>query len=109
MRSLRINWRPLLVLGLLLGLMLYFHTFLITNIFEPITLLFWVLWRIVMSVHQSVYWAVLILAGSILLVCSIPFKRKPASPAYGDDYSPVDRVEHWSTLLKIASFGTDKT
>jgi len=109
MKYLQNNWRPLLVPGLVLGLVIYFHTFLISYIFEPIALLFWALWRIIASVHQNYYWMILILISSILLIRFIPFTRNTSGSAYPDERSSPNRVEDWLRLMKNSSDGTDET
>ncbi len=109
MRLLQRNWRSFLVLSLFLGLAIYFRAFLIANIFEPIAVLFWLLWRIIASVHQNVYWTALILACLILMLRFIPFRGKPPVLEHSDDYSLSNRVEHWLVMMKIVSLGMDET
>ncbi|HLO15543.1 MAG TPA: hypothetical protein VK206_11985 [Anaerolineales bacterium] len=103
------NWRPLLVLSLFLGLAIYFQAFLMTNIFEPIAVLFWALWRIIASVHQNYFWMILILISSMLLIRFIPFTRNTSGSAYPDERSSPNRVEDWLRLMKNASDGTEET
>lgn len=107
MSHLRHNWRPFLVLSLFLGLAIYFRAFLIANIFEPIAVLFWLLWRIIASVHQNVYWIALILACLILILRFFPFTKKPIQEQ-SDDYNLSNRVEHWLIMMKIVSLGMDE-
>lgn len=109
MKHLQNNWRPFIVLSLFLGSAIIFRTFLITNIFEPIAMLFWAGWRIVSSVHQNIYWIILILICSIPVMRLIPFKRNTSGSAYRDDYSPIERVEDWQTLMKNAPLGMAET
>jgi hypothetical protein len=109
MQRLRANWRPLVVLSLFLGLAIYFHSFLITNVFEPVAVLFWAVWRIIASVHQNIYWTTLVLLCSLLLIRFLPFRRNSAGPAYPPEHSSPNRVEDWLRLMKNASPGTDET
>lgn len=109
MKHLQNNWRPFIVLSLFLGSAIIFRTFLITNIFEPIAMLFWAAWRIVSSVHQNIYWIILILICSIPVMRLIPFRRNTSGSAYRDDYSPIERVEDWQTLMKNAPLGMAET
>ena len=66
-------------------------------------MLFWAAWRLISSVHQNVYWMILILICSIPVIRLIPFRRNTSSSAYRDEYSPPNRVQDWLTLMKNAS------
>lgn len=109
MKHLQNNWRPFLILSLFLGSAIIFHTFLMTNIFEPIAMLVWAAWRIVSSVHQNIYWIILTLICSIPVIRLIPFRRNTSGSAYRDDYSPIERVEDWLRLMKNAPLGMAET
>lgn len=109
MKYLQRNWRSFLVLSLFLGLAISFRTFLLTNIFEPIAILLWAAWRIVISVDQNTYWIILILISSFLMIRITPFRRKKPGTVYGEDRNPVNRVEDWLRLMKNASLGMDQT
>lgn len=109
MQLLRTNWRPVVVLSLFVGLAIYFHSFLITNIFEPIAVLFWAVWRIIASVHQNTYWTILVLLCFILLIRVLPFRRNSSDPAYHPEHSSPNRVEEWLRLMKNAVSGNDET
>lgn len=103
------NWRLLLGPGLFLGLLIYFRSFLITNIFEPIAILFWALWRIITSVDQNYYWTILILISAMLLIRFLPLKRNTSRLAYRAEQRLPNRVEDWLRLMKNACDGTDET
>lgn len=109
MKYLQNNRCLVLVLGLFLGFAIIFRTFLIANIFEPITVLVWAAWRSVSSVHQNIYWIILVLICSIPVIRLIPFRRNTSVSAYRDGYSPINRVEDWLTLMKNASLGMAET
>lgn len=109
MKHLRNNWRAFILLSLFLGLALFFRTFLIMNVFEPIAVLFWAAWRIVSSVHQNIYWTILIVICLILMIRVIPFRKNASGPAYGDEHPLPNRVEDWLRLMKNASLGMDET
>jgi len=91
------------------GLAINFRTYLVTNVFEPIAILLWASWRIVISVDQNIYWMILILFSSILMIRIAPFRRKTPGKVYSEDRSPVNRVEDWLRLMKNASLGMDQT
>ncbi len=63
----RIAWL-LVVVGVGLFLAVLFRGFLFTNFVRPIALLLWLLWRFLLSVHQALYWGLLILAAVCLAV-----------------------------------------
>ncbi len=58
----RIAWL-LVAMGVGLFLAVLFRGFIFANFVLPIALLLWLLWRIVLSVHQAIYWGLLILAA----------------------------------------------
>ena len=100
---------PLLVLGLLAGLVIGFWSFLMTNIVEPVALLFWAVWRVVLSVDQNIYWAVLIVLCAILVIRLIPSENENnPNPAYHYNYKLPDRVEHWQALVEDFVLGKDE-
>lgn len=109
MKHLQNSWRSFLILSLFLGFAITFRAYLITNIFEPIAMLFWAAWRIVSSVHQNAYWIILIVICAIPVIRLIPFGQDMPSSAYGDDYSSINRVEDWLMLVKNAPLGVDET
>ncbi len=109
MKHLQNNWRPLLAISLLLALAIYFRAFVVANIFEPVAMLFWAVWRIVASIHQNVYWVILVLACFVIVARLMPFRRNIARSAYRDEHSSVNRVESWLRLMKNAPLGTDET
>lgn len=99
----------MLALGLFSGLLIYFQSFLITNIFEPIAVLFWALWRMISSVHQNYYWTILILISSMLFIRFIPLKKNTSRLAYRAEQKLPNRVEDWLRLMKNAYDGTNET
>lgn len=108
--SLKKYLSPLVVLALFVSLVVGFRSFLIANIVEPIALLCWAAWRIVSSVDQHIYWVMLIVLCSILVVRLVP-SSKMDSPglAYNYRYQLPDRVAHWQTRMKDAILGKDET
>src|SRR5512146_1253383 len=109
MKYLQNSWRPFLVLSLFLGSVIVFRAFLIVNVFEPVSMLFWAAWRILSSVHQNIYWIILVLICSIPVIRLIPFRRYTSGSAYREAYSPIDRVEDWLRLMKNAPLGMAET
>lgn len=101
---------PVLILSLIVGLAIGFRSFLMANIIEPVAVLFWLIWRTIASVDQSIYWTILIILCSILVIRLIPTEKENAqNPKYEYKYKSINRVEHWQTLIKNASLGKDET
>ena len=100
---------PILITILLVILVVSFRSFLMTNIVEPIALLFWALWRVITSVDQHIYWIALIVFCSILVLRLFPSgDDKPSGLIYNDRGKQLSRVEHWQTLMKDAVLGNDE-
>ncbi len=100
---------PVLVLSLLVALALVFRSFFITNIITPIAVLFWAVWRVILSVDQNIYWAILITGCAVLAVRLISFgDRQSSNPAYNYQYPSPNRVAYWQTLINDLSYGKDQ-
>ncbi len=52
-----------LILGLCLFLGILFNSFVFDSVIRPIAVLLWVIWQIVQSVDQGIYWGALIFAA----------------------------------------------
>ena len=101
---------PILITVLFVIFVASFRSFLLTNIVEPVALLFWALWRIITSVDQHIYWSVLIVFCSILALRLIPSGNDSSSgSAYNDREKSLIRVEHWQTLMRNAVLGNDES
>ena len=100
----------ILLLSLFLGFMLGFPSFAMAYVVKPIATLLWAAWRIVSSVHQSVYWAFLIVVCMTLMIRLLPGDRnRVSSSAYREKREPPTRVERWQSLLKGATSGEDES
>lgn len=100
---------PWVLLMLLVILVASFRSFFMVTIIEPIAIVFWAAWRMVASVDQNVYWLVLILACSILVIRLIPTGNdRHLNQAYRDPSRPSPRVEHWRTLIMDAMIENEK-
>ena len=101
---------PLFILLLFVSLVGIFRSSLLTNIVEPVVLILWLFWRIISSVDQSIYWVILIIFCTILVIRIIPSrKEQPSNSAYDYSYTPVNRVEYWQKLLIDADLGKNET
>lgn len=98
-----------LVFSFLLGLVLYFRSFLMINIVEPIAILLWLIWRIATSIGQHIYWVILIVLCLYFMLRLVPYENSNSlAPAYNYEYRPPSRVEYWQLLMKDAIRGKVK-
>jgi hypothetical protein len=94
----------LLILALLFLLAILFRSFLFENIITPISLIFLLIWRVIISVDQRFYWTVLIIA-----VLFYAFSRFILEPTPLDPYSTsssnltLENLNYWRTSIKITS------
>ena len=105
----RVNKFLLLFLGLLIviGIAMFYRSFLMVYFFEPIALVVWVFWRLLSSIDQSIYWVTMIVICIILIVRLMPFGHERSSNSkYDYTYEPLDRVGYWQKLLSEAPLGT---
>ena len=101
---------PVVGVSLLAALGLIFRSFFMTNIVEPIAILFWAIWRLIAGVDQNIYWAILITGCAILVVRLLPVGDKSSSnPMYNYHYPVPQRVEYWRKLINNLSDGNDQT
>lgn len=109
MRSIKQLVLPIFITTLFVSLIVAFRSFIFMYIVRPVALLFWALWRVVSSVHQNVYWVVLIVLCLILIMRIIPPGKETSSRSiYNDRDKSLARVEYWQTLMKEAIPGNDK-
>jgi hypothetical protein len=93
------RWR-LLILGAALILILVSRSFLYANFVQPIALFLWAAWRVMASVNQNVYWALLLAGGMLPLIWMMFSTKGPvARSAYDQEPLPPGRVEQWELLL----------
>jgi hypothetical protein len=93
------RWR-LLNLGVILVLIVTSRSFINVYFVQPIALFLWAAWRVLASVHQNVYWTLLLVGGFLPLVWMIfSAKGVTARSAYRQDPLPPGRVEYWEQLL----------
>ncbi len=95
-----------IIIAILAGLLvlgIVFRDFLISSILEPLTIVFWLLLRILMSVDQGVYWGLALLLAVILVVRLVPPQREEylRRPVIEKDL-PVDRVKYWRQLVALS-------
>jgi hypothetical protein len=103
--SRRAAWLLLLLgVGLFLGFL--FRAFIVTNVVVHIAMLLLLFWRLLLSIHQAVYWGLVI--GSALglafyrLVQVERHKEEQSVPVSG---SALKVVNYWRLSLQLASDG----
>ena len=80
------------------------------NIIEPIALVFWVLWRIVWSIDQNIYWSILVVIYTILFIRIIPYLKDTYHiSAYEYTEESINRVEYWKTVIEDDGLGMKKS
>ena len=97
----------LLAIGILL--ILQFKTFLWSTLVEPIALLFWSGWRVILSVDQNIYWQLLLWGSFFFFLRFIP-TQKERSTAYGDieNGKSIKGLAYWQTLISAAADDMDQ-
>lgn len=109
MESLKRYILPFIVLSCLVGIAVEFRSFFVANIIEPIAVLCWTVWGIISSVNQNIYWMILIVICSTLMIRLIPSgKAKLSNPAYNYRYMSPNRVEYWKKLIEESIFGKEE-
>ena len=109
MRNLNRYFIFFLVMGVLLSSVLYFRTFLMINIIEPIVTLLWLIWRIATSIGQHIYWIILILLCLFSMLRLLPSEKDNSpAPAYNYEYRPLNRVKYWQLLIENVARGKVK-
>lgn len=99
----------ILVLSAFAGTTVGFRVFFMTKIIEPIAVLFWTAWRIIISVNQNIYWMILIVICSFLMFHLLPVRREnSSSPAYTYRYKSPNQVEYWQTLMEESILGKEE-
>lgn len=99
---------PLLVLISIAGIAVGFRSFFMANIIEPIAVLFWAFWRIIISVNQNIYWMILIIICLMLVLRLVPIEKDSLpNPAYTYKYRSPNRVEYWQTLINESILGRE--
>ena len=101
--SRRVAWL-LLLSGMSLFLGLLFRTFIVTNVVVPIAITLLIFWRLLLSIHQAIYWGLL-----VGLAVGLAFYRliqmgwlQEEQPAPAPD-SILEAVDYWRFSLQLAN------
>ncbi|MBN2501719.1 MAG: hypothetical protein JXB38_13135 [Anaerolineales bacterium] len=97
---------PLLILVIFAGLGIGFRTFFMQNMVEPIAILLWTLWQMLAGVDQNIYWALLVVLCTILVInLALSFQTEAPRSAYTTENDALNRVAYWQKLLADATAG----
>lgn len=101
--SRRTAWLLILLgVGLFLGLI--FRAFILTNVVVPIAALLLLFWRLLLSVHQMVYWGLVIgLAVGLIFYRLIQVAGHLEEPSAPVPDSVLKSVDDWRIWLRLAS------
>ncbi|MBI9049832.1 MAG: hypothetical protein JEZ00_10455 [Anaerolineaceae bacterium] len=94
----------ILSLSTILTVGIVFRTFILVNIIEPTALLFWAVWRVLISVNQNIYWQTLIWGSIFLLLRFMPNKTVNQT-AYTEkaNSKEIKGTTFWKSLLYEAA------
>ena len=95
------NWFGIVLIIVLFLMILIFRDFFLTTVIQPLATLIWALIRLLDSVHQRFYWAILILVSFILVIRNLPPDRN-LNTRYQDAASvpAMEGYDHWMTLIR---------
>jgi len=94
----------LVICGLVvLALAILFRSFLWTNFLRPIVVVFWLMWRIIISVDQKFYWGVVIAAILFLVIRMLPKELPPVrEDSESDHYYQAGSFSSWHAAFTSA-------
>lgn len=107
--SRRILWISL-ILGLLLLVGVLFPSFIQDNFVTPIALVLWLFWRILQSVDQKIYWAVLVFSVVTYFFTRLyrSIQEPPAverTPLAGSN-ATLERINQWQLSIRLMTIET---
>jgi len=87
-----------------LGIVIVFRDYLLAYLVQPIAQLGWLLWRIIASVDQYIYWVGLIILSSIFIIRFVLWREGDDAPSAYPEFSlPPSRIEFWQALIENAA------
>ena len=94
----------LVALGLCLGFAAAFPSLLLGYVLKPLATSLWLIWRLVISVDQNVYWTLLLLACAAwaIAVLTQSYGEAPAAPVSSAPHPVEAHVARWQALLQDA-------
>ena len=95
----------ILLLGLVLPAGVLFRAFLLDNFVRPVALVLWLIWRVLLSIDQKIYWSLLIFTALfyifIHLARRLAENQTTAPPP--DSNLTLDTVDFWRTSIGLTS------
>ena len=92
----------IILLGLVLLLGILFRSFILDNFVRPVALVFWLFWRIVLSVDQKIYWYLLILSALVYALFQLAEELagiKLTPPP--NSFLILDNINYWRTFIQL--------
>jgi len=99
----------ILLLGLFLFLGILLRSYLLDYFVAPVAMVLLVLWRIVLSVHQAIYWGILIFA--VLFYVFLRLLQRPVAleqVSHPTSNVTLDNINYWRTLILFAHAEIEK-
>lgn len=86
-------------------LVIFFRPFLQTNIVEPLVLIIWLIFRVIASVDQKIYWGILVFLSCYLIIRNFVVKTESTTGfAKTLPKEPVRGVEFWRLAFESAAY-----
>jgi hypothetical protein len=92
----------ILLLGFFFFLGILFRSYLLDYFVTPVAVVLLVFWRIVLSVHQAIYWGILIFSASfyaLLRLSQRPVALEQTSPPLSN--ATLDNINYWRTSILL--------
>jgi len=95
----------LLLLGFFLLLVFLFRLFLLENFVKPVALVFWLVWRVLLSFNQRLIWSLLLIAVVIYVVLRLARQgmsdtKLPLAP---DSQLTLANIEYWRSFIMFTA------
>lgn len=98
----------IILLGLVLFSGVLFRSFILEILVRPLALVVWLSWRVLLSVDQKVYWALLVfLALFYALICLVPGPAASGRSAPTEPSITLDRVRDWQMSIRFPAEGVE--
>jgi hypothetical protein len=98
----------ILLLGLVLLSGVLFHSFILEILVRPLALVVWLSWRVLLSIDQKVYWALLIfLALFYALICLVPGPVASERSVPTEPSITLDGVHGWHMSICFPAGGVE--
>jgi len=99
--SRRAAW-VILGLGVLLLLGVVFRSFVMENFVTPLSLAFWMVWRVAISIDQAFYWGMLIMVTVVYLLARTTRRGEVYEPVPPESaYALAEELRYWRTAIML--------